>query len=171
MMIGQLAERDDGLRAACFAALDVLRARLGEELPLVGGLDQGFYFDGGRVPFLNHMKGIYRARRRHGPAALSVMTSSKSPYGADEETHNGFWYAYRRGAQGDRDNEAMRSAMRLQTPIVYFRSFSPGWYAALYPVYIDEDDHYGQRVLLSTRRRAARRSVAAARRGAGVRRS
>ena len=63
MTTGRLAERDDGLRSACFAALDVLRARLGEELPLKGGLDQGFHYDDDRVPFLNHMKGIYRAAR------------------------------------------------------------------------------------------------------------
>ncbi len=150
MSVGRIAEQDEALRAVCFAALDVLRARHGEELPLKDGLDQGFYFDGGRVPFLNHQKGIFRAARQHGPAALSVMTSSKSPYDADEETAEGFWYAYRSGEKGERDNETMRAAMRLQTPIVYYRSFSPGRYTALYPVYIAEDDPYAQRVLLSS---------------------
>jgi hypothetical protein len=74
-------ERDDGLRAACFLALDALRAQLGEELPYRGGLDQGFLFGRrGRVPFLSHMKGIYRAAAQRGPAALSVHTSPQSPY-------------------------------------------------------------------------------------------
>ena len=120
------AERDEFLRISCFAALDRLRSRFGDDVPLTGGLAEGFGFDGGRVPFLNHMKGIYRARRQHGPAALSVMTSSKSPYGADEESESGFWYAYRAGESGEGDNRALRAAAELQVPVVYFRSFTPG---------------------------------------------
>ena len=36
---------DDDLRASCFAALDVLCAKHGPELPYAGGLDAGFAFD------------------------------------------------------------------------------------------------------------------------------
>ncbi len=143
------AERDEFLRISCFTALDRLRSRFGDDLPLTGGLADGFTFDGARVPFLNHMKGIYRAARQRGPAALSVMTSSQSPYGADEESENGFWYAYRAGERGERDNRALQAAARLQVPLVYFRSFIPGWYTALYPVYLDEDDPHARRVHLT----------------------
>jgi putative restriction endonuclease len=143
------AERDDFLRVGCFNALDRLRSRFGDDLPLRGGLDAGFTFDGGRVPFLNWQKGIFRAGRQHGPAALSVMTSSRSPYGADEETDGGFWYAYRAGEGGARDNLALRAAVDLQVPLVYFRSFVPGWYSALYPVYVEHDDPHAQRVHLT----------------------
>lgn len=142
-------DRDDLLRAACFAALDRLRSRFGDDLPLRGGLDEGFSFDGQRVPFLNWQKGIFRARLQNGPAALSVMTSSRSPYGADEESDGGFWYAYRAGERGERDNDALRAAHSLQAPIVYFRSFMPGFYAALYPVYVEEDDRLVRRVHLT----------------------
>ncbi len=51
-------ERDDDVRAACIAALQVLRAQFGVEIPYVGGLDRGFAFRGSRVPFLNRQKGI-----------------------------------------------------------------------------------------------------------------
>src|SRR6266704_1695348 len=64
-------ERDDGLRAACFLALDALRARLGDELPYARGLDAGFVYDGERIPFLGTAKGIHRAARQRGRAALS----------------------------------------------------------------------------------------------------
>jgi putative restriction endonuclease len=142
-------DRDDLLRAACFAALDRLRTRFGDDLPVRDGLDAGFMFDGQRVPFLNPQKGIYRAGRQSGPGALSVMTSSKSPYRDDEATTSGYWYAYRAGARGDRDNLALQAAFELQVPIVYFRSALPGSYLALYPMYVEENDTHSKRVHLA----------------------
>jgi hypothetical protein len=78
-----LGDHDELLRAACFSALDRLRSRFGDELPRKHALDEGFRFDGARVPFLNWQKGIFRAARQTGAAALSVMTSASSPYSAD----------------------------------------------------------------------------------------
>lgn len=141
--------RDDLLRAAAFSALDVLRARLGDTLPLRGGLADGFNFNGRRVPFFNYQKGIFKAGEQLGTAALSVLTSARSPYQHDEETDAGYWYAYRAGAAGTRDNEALRAAHRLQVPIIYFRSFQKGWYTPIYPVFIEQDDPIQQRVFLS----------------------
>ena len=76
------------------AHLSVLVAEFGEDVPYAGGLDRGFPFRGTRVPFLNYQKGIHRARVQSGPAALSIQTSSKSPYD-DEILADGFLYAYR----------------------------------------------------------------------------
>ena len=70
---------DDSLRASCFASLDVLCAKHGEDIPYRGGLDAGFAFRGGRVPFLSPQKGIFRAAVQEGPAALSINTSANSP--------------------------------------------------------------------------------------------
>ncbi len=141
-------ERDDGLRAACFLALDALRARLGDELPYAGGLDAGFVYDGGRIPFLSTAKGIHRAARQRGRAALSVQTSSKNPYG-DTETDAGFEYAYRAGSIDQADNIALREAHLLGAPLVYFVGMRPGIYRPEYPWYVEEDDPYARRVLLS----------------------
>ena len=71
--------RDDDIRSSCFASLDVLCAKHVPELPYRGALDQGFAFRGRRIPFLNYQKGIYRAAAQRGPAALSIITSYKSP--------------------------------------------------------------------------------------------
>jgi putative restriction endonuclease len=106
-------------------------------------------FDGERVPYLNWQKGIFRARRQSGPAALAVVTSSRSPYREDEASESGYWYAYRAGEQGDRDNLALRAAFELQVPLVYFRSTLPGSYLALYPFFVEEDDPYVRRVHLA----------------------
>jgi hypothetical protein len=85
------------VRSSCFASLDVLSAKFGEDVPYKDGLDQGFPFRGRRVPFLSFMKSIHRAAAQRGPAALSIVTSWTSPYG-DEETDEGVLYAYRAGA-------------------------------------------------------------------------
>lgn len=140
--------RDEILRAACFASLDVLCAQFGDDVPYRGGLDRGFPHGGARVPFLSPQKGIYRAAAQTGPAALSINTSAKSPYG-DAEVDDGYLYAYRSGATDQPDNRALRQAFALQTPLVYFVATRPGWYRPLYPSYVTADDPGAQRVLVS----------------------
>jgi putative restriction endonuclease len=144
--------RDDDLRAVCFLALDALRAQHGDELPYAGLLDQGFMWRNGRVPFFNRQKGIYRAARQFGQAALSVMTSVNSPYD-DEETPDGFLYAYRAGSVDGADNRALLEAHALQVPIVYFVGTTPGRFLPMYPWYVAENRPEERRVLLTPGRR------------------
>ena len=139
---------DDALRAACFASLDVLCATHGEDVPYRGGLDAGFAFRGRRVPFLSTQKGIFRAAVQEGSAALSIQTSTNSPYD-DEETPDGFFYAYRAGSLDQPDNRALRAAYAQAAPIVYFIATQPGWYKPLYPTYIVGDDPAARRVLVA----------------------
>ncbi len=141
-------ERDESVRTACFLALDVLRAQFGDDLPYRGALDGGFAYRGGRVPFLNYQKGIYRARVQRGPAALSINTSHNSPYD-DQETELGFSYAYRTGAIDQPDNRALRAAYLLAVPIVYFIGTGAGTYRPLYPCFVTEDDAASMRVVVS----------------------
>jgi putative restriction endonuclease len=140
--------RDETLRAACFASLDVLCAQFGEDVPYKGGLDRGFPLGGVRIPFLSPQKGIFRAAAQAGPAALSINTSSKSPYG-DAEIEDGYLYAYRAGAIDQPDNRALRQAFVLRVPLVYFVATRPGWYRPLYPSYVIADDPTEERVLVS----------------------
>jgi putative restriction endonuclease len=140
--------RDDDVRSSCFASLDVLSARLGEELPYPGGLDSGFAFRGRRVPFLSTQKGIFRAAVQTGPAALSIQTSWKSPYG-DSEVETGYLYAYRAGSIDQPDNRALRAAFALQVPIIHFVSTRPNFYKPIYPCFVVEDDPIAGRVLVS----------------------
>lgn len=144
---------DEHLRNACFLALDVLCAQYGEDIQYTGGLDAGFPFVGRRVPFLSTQKGIFHAAAQQGPAALSVQTSWKSPYG-DKELEDGFLYAYRDGDIDQPDNRALRAAFTLKVPIVYFWSTRPGRYKPIYPCYVIADDPGARQVLLSPGRRA-----------------
>jgi len=145
--------RDDDVRSSCFASLDVLCAKHGEDVPYRGGLDQGFPFRGSRVPFLTPYKGIYRAAVQRGPAALSINTSYDSPY-EDRETDEGFLYDYRAGAAGDSDNQSLQAAHELAAPIVYFVGTRPGWYRPTYPCYVLADLRAERRVLLTPGRMA-----------------
>jgi hypothetical protein len=83
--------REDDLRSSCFAALDVLQAKWGTDIPY-GTLVEGFNFRGRRVPFLNRAFGIYRAAVQRGPAALSVNSSYKQDRYRDEWTPDGVLY-------------------------------------------------------------------------------
>ncbi|MGI8607197.1 MAG: HNH endonuclease [Gaiellaceae bacterium] len=140
--------RDDDVRSSCFASLDVLCAKFGADVPYRDGLDAGFPFRGSRVPFLSHMKGIYRARAQRGLAALSINTSSNSPYG-DRETDEGVLYAYRTGSVDHADNRALRAAFELQVPIIYFVGTRPGWYKPFYPCFVVADDPVARTVLVT----------------------
>jgi putative restriction endonuclease len=146
-------ERDEGIRTACFLALDVLRAQFGEELPYKDVLSRGFAYRGlPRIPFLNLQKGIYRAAVQRGPAALSIQTSARTPY-ADAEVEDGFIYSYRAGSIDSADNRALRVARDLAVPLVYFIATKPGLYDALYPCYVIEDMPDDQCVLVAPGRR------------------
>jgi putative restriction endonuclease len=131
--------RDEDVRTSCFGQLAVLCAEFGDDVPYNGGLDRGFAFRGRRVPYLNVQKGIYRAAALRGPAALSINTSYRSPYG-DEETEDGFIYAYRAGAIDQPDNRALRAVFELGVPIVYFVGTRPGRYQPHFPCFVVGDD-------------------------------
>jgi putative restriction endonuclease len=126
---------DDALRASCFASLDVLCATHGEDVLYRGGLDAGFAFRGGRVPFLSPQKGIFRAAAQEDAAALSINTSSNGPY--------------RAGPVDQPDNRALRAAYARAVPLVYFISTRPNYHKPVYPVYVMADDPGSQRVLVS----------------------
>lgn len=140
--------RDDDVRSSCFASLDVLCAQHGEDVPYRGGLDQGFPFRGRRVAFLSPYNGIHRASVQDGPAALSINTSTNSPYD-DATVPDGFRYAYRNGSIDQPDNRALRAAHTLGVPLVYFVATRSGWYKPLYPCYVVADDPVGRNVLVA----------------------
>ncbi len=130
------------------AHLSLLVAEFGEDIPYAGALANGFPFRGSRVPFLNYQKGIYRAAAQKGPAALSIQTSSKSPYD-DEAIADGFLYAYRAGDIDQADNRALRAAHQLQVPLIYFIGTRPGWYKPVFPCFVSNDDPTARMVLVT----------------------
>lgn len=141
--------RDDDVRAACFAALDVLQAGCGPDISW-SELRHGFNFRGRRIPFLNRAYGIYRAKdAQRGPAALSINSSYRPQRYQDEETPDGVLYAYQDGPIDNHFNTWLRQAHVMQVPLVYFIGTRPSWYRPEYPVWIAEDDPAARRVLVT----------------------
>jgi putative restriction endonuclease len=137
--------RDEDVRSSCFSQLAVLGAEFGDDVPYAGGLDRGFQFRGQRVPYLSRMKGIHRAAAQRGPAALSITTSPSGPY-EDTATDSGVLYAYRAGSVDQADNRALRAAVELQVPLVYFVGTRPGSYTPIFPCFVTHDDPVNRRV-------------------------
>lgn len=131
----------------------VTRARqlvqLYDDLVPLAQLQAGFVFEGERVSFGSFQKGIHRARIQRGPAALTLTTSVKDPYG-DAYGEGGalFTYAYRAGALDQADDRALRAAFELRTPLVYFRAMAPGQYLVVAPMFVTADDPAARAVLL-----------------------
>src|SRR3990170_862028 len=141
--------RDDDVRASCFAALDVLQAKWGVDIPY-SALVQGFSFRGRRVPFLNRAYGIYRAGDvQRGPAALSVNSSFAQRRYQDEETPDGILYRYQDGPLDNHFNTWLRSAHTLDVPLVYFDGTRRNWYHPEYPVWVERDFPEERSVLLT----------------------
>jgi len=141
--------RDDDVRSSCFAALDVLQAKWGPDVPYAA-LAEGFNFRGRRVPFLNRAYGIYRAAdAQRGPAALSVNSSYKQDRYRDEQTPDGVLYRYQGDDPDNHFNRWLRSAHLLDVPIVYFVGTRPNRYHPIYPTFVEQDFPTELRVLLT----------------------
>jgi putative restriction endonuclease len=140
--------RDDEVRAACFAALDVLQAKLGPELPY-SALAEGFNFRGRKIPFLNRAYGIYRATAQRGRAALSLNSAFAQKRYQDTGTDDGVEYRYQDGPIDNHFNRSLREAHTLRVPLVYFIGTRPHRYVAQYPAYVERDWPERRTALLS----------------------
>ena len=141
--------RDDDVRSSCFAALDVLQAQHGPELPYAA-LAAGFAFRRRRVPFLNRAYGIYRAADvQRGPAALSINSAFAQKRYQDEGTADGVLYRYQDGPIDNHFNTWLRHAHLLAVPLVYFIGTRPNWYRPEYPAFVEDDFPEVRSVLIS----------------------
>lgn len=137
------------VRSACFAALEVLQAKWGPDLPYAE-LVNGFSHAGRKVPFMNRAYGIYRAAGvQRGPAALSVNSSFSQSRYQDEETADGILYRYQDGPINNHFNRWLREAHSLQVPLVYFVGTGRGWYRPEYPTFVEQDFPEARSVLLT----------------------
>lgn len=143
------ADPDVELRAAAVERVRALAIAHDDLIPREV-LAQGFVFDGQRVAFSSFQKGIHRSRLQKGPAALSLVTSYKDPYGDRQATSGGFQYAYRAGAIDQADNRALRAAFELRVPVLYFRAVVPGQYFAAAPMFVVSDDPGTRAVVLES---------------------
>ncbi len=144
-----LEHLDDALRAAAFAYLDELRRRKGDHLSYRDL--EAFTFQGRRISLIQRMRGIRVVSGM--PAALSILTTYRArpeerPYD-DAEGPDGYWrYKWRGTDPENYDNVALRRAMEMGKPLVWFVGVAPGMYLPIYPIWlVDEEPEQHQFVL------------------------
>jgi putative restriction endonuclease len=132
---------EDEVRALTFAHVQQLRDRFGGRIPR-DQLSLGIQLHGQRIPIWNYQRGIFKpeALGRDG-AALSIQTSTESPYDDVHDPETGrFMYKYQGTDPNNAGNRALRQAMVLRRPLLYLVGVDPGFYDAIIPVYVTEDD-------------------------------
>ena len=127
---------DQKVRLAAFDWLSKETKAHGEVLPR-SLLEQGFEFEGGRVPLVAP-QGIFKPQVLP-EMPLSITTAPSGPYDDSFGEDGLLLYRYRGADPHHRDNEGLRAAMRNQVPLIYFHGVVPGKYLAVWPVFIAGD--------------------------------
>jgi putative restriction endonuclease len=145
--------RDFELRRRALEHVRELARRYNDLIP-VEVLRRGFPTPRGPISYGSFFSGIYRPRQFAGPAALALVTAPPkerrdAPYddGYDDAAET-FTYHYRRALAGTTrarlsaaaDNRALKAALELNVPLIYFNGIAPGQYTPVAPVYITRDD-------------------------------
>jgi putative restriction endonuclease len=132
---------DASLRSAAFAHLD----RLLQKNPdgSLRSADINTFIYDGRPLRLIVQTGIWKPAGLD--AALSIRTTytppnEPPPYEDDLGEDGVVRYKYRGIDPNHSDNRALREAMRLSVPLIYFVGISSGVYTAHYPIWIDSED-------------------------------
>jgi putative restriction endonuclease len=129
-------DRDWLLRQHAFRVVEELVAEHGETLPW-SALARGFDFDGARVTVIG-ARGIWKPALMELP--LSISTSPSDPYGDTAGADGLLHYKYFKTDPSHPDNTGLRRCMIEGRPLIYFRGIAKGWYSAIWPLVIVNDD-------------------------------
>ncbi len=150
-----MRESDDTDRRVRQAAFEFLRSATARH---AGGLprtllEQGFDFEGRRVPLLGP-QGIFKpAVLREVPLSIcTVPVKPGKPRPYDDVLDIGqdvILYRYRGTDPHHPDNVGLRLARERGVPLIYFHGLLPGLYDAIYPVLVIGDDPGALTFLLS----------------------
>lgn len=136
------------------AAFDHVR-RLNETRDAITAddLNQGFLFQGERIPLINPRRGIFKPRQME--YLLSIKTVFPKPgnkvwYDDQREVHRQLFeanetvdYAFTGMDPEAADNRALREACEKKIPIMYFLGIAPGRYQVMMPAFIEHWDGVG----------------------------
>ncbi|CAN5122782.1 HNH endonuclease [Frigoribacterium sp. UYMn621] len=107
---------------------------------------ENYHYGLERLPLLDTARGIRNPQDFE--STLTIMTSTKSPYGDETISHDGFVrYAYQ--ARDGGDNSKLRRAFENADPLVYFRGIRPKAFVPYYPVYVVADDTAAREFLIA----------------------
>jgi putative restriction endonuclease len=129
-------DQDWAVRQHAFRFLDQLSATHGDVLPW-RSLQDGFHIAGRRITLIGQ-RGIWK------PAALdlpiSIITSPKDPYGDEADETGLLQYRYYGSDPNHPDNVGLRRCFHEGRPLIYMRAVDKGWYTALWPMVLVNDD-------------------------------
>ena len=135
------ADVDERVRSSAFSYLDQI-------LPAGGGLVsrtqlQSFTFEGRRLPLISPQTGIWKPAGFE--AALSILTTYAPPGAVppyEDQVGDDAYPRYKwRGVDPQHsDNRALRTAMALGKPLMWFLGVAPGIYRAEYPVWLVDEE-------------------------------
>jgi len=125
------------VREASFTFLNSLKTRLGGIVRYEDVCE--FEYMGERISLLDPQRGIRKPRQLQ--AALSIRTVHSSdpyarPYEDDIGTDGYLHYKWRGTNPNHPENRALRNAMSLRLPLIWFQGVGPGVYLPLYPVWL-----------------------------------
>ena len=145
-------DRNARVRAEAMLFLERERAVRGEVLER-RLLEQGFQFEGERVPLLGP-QGIFKPRLLDD-APLSITTApvvagKARPYEDAVEDSGFVVYRYRDSGPDHHENRGLRRAMSERIPLIYFKGIVQGRYLPAFPAFIvgDDREHQAFRVQL-----------------------
>lgn len=112
-------------------------------------LDEGFEFAGERIRLAAPQggRGIWKPRQLSGLGLpLSILTTAPrrgvEPRYVDQAASDDGWFEYSyqdKGPMGS-DNVALRKALELGRPLIYFLGVEPGKYLVMCPIYVVGDE-------------------------------
>lgn len=129
--------QDAAVRKRAFDWFESQTGRHPEALPREL-LAQGFEWQGQRVPLVGPA-GIFKPRVLP-EIPLTITTVPNGPYDDAFGDEHRLIYRYRGTDPQHRDNVGLRKAMQRRVPLIYLFGLIPGRYAAIWPVFIVEDD-------------------------------
>jgi len=129
-------DRDWLVRQYVFRFLEELAAKHGDPLPWEP-LRDGFQLDGERFTLIG-MRGIWKPATLSLP--ISIRTSWKDPYGDSADDDGLLHYRYFGDDPAHPDNAGLRRCLHEGRPLVYFRAVEKGWYSALWPMVLVQDE-------------------------------
>ncbi len=143
-------EFDISLRAAAMAFLDRLR-REGRGSVSSHEL-QGFEFGGTPFRLMAPQQGIWKPRQLD--VALSIRTvhsprPDARPYDDAPGPDGRLRYKWRGQDRDHADNSALRRAMELQRPLIWFWGVAPATYLPIYPVFLVGEEPAMQQFVIS----------------------
>lgn len=137
------------------ASINWLRDRTHDGLHVIHGdeLSSDFYFRGERRPLKNRQMGIHSSR---GFRAAWSITTTFVPDGKDRPYDDAagadglLRYKWEKEDPENKSNRALRKAMGLRLPLIWFWGVAPSLYKAIFPVYLLKEEPEKKQFIVDT---------------------